>query len=143
MEISCTARSRWAHPAKLALVLFSGMAFALGTARAESASPQSTARTVSWYAANEQARAQMQLKCIDDPGHLMNTPDCINAQQAGVEAAYRKMKGRFPPKDPSKTDFWSADPNNRKSQLLMCRGNPQLQYCDVARRSLLEEAGKR
>lgn len=135
-----TVQARRAGPATLALATLFSAALGVAAVRADAAS-QSASRTVSWYAANDRARAQMQLKCIDDPGHLMNTPDCVNAQQAGVEAAYQRMRGRFPPNDPSKTAFWSADPNNRKSQLLMCRGNPQLQYCDVARRSLLEEAG--
>ena len=139
----CTVQARWTDPSTLALVVLIGTAFGFAAAHADATPAQPATRTVSWYAENNQARAQMQLKCIDDPGHLMNTPDCINAQQASVEAAYRRMRGRFPPMDPSKTEFWSSDPNNRKSQLLMCGRNPKLQFCDVARRSLVEETGRR
>src|SRR5690606_7587423 len=101
-----------------------------------------TGKTVSWYAAHQQARAQMQLRCMDDPGHLRNTPDCINAQRGAIEAAAQRFKQRLPEMDPRKVEFWSADPQTRYNTLLICRNTPQFANCDVARRSLEIEAGK-
>lgn len=99
-------------------------------------------RTVSWYADNPKARAIVQLACIDDPGRLANTPDCVNAERASVEVALREARfqtGAMDPRDPA---FWSRDPNNRRSKLIVCRLVPDTDYCDVARRSLLIEAGQ-
>jgi len=104
--------------------------------------PQKTAKTVSWYADHQQERAQIQLACMDNPGQLANTPDCINAHEASVEVALRAARSRTGTMNPADPAFWSDDPNNRRSKLLMCRLNPQLDYCDVAKRSLLIEAGK-
>lgn len=104
---------------------------------------KSPPRTVSWYADNPQARARVQLACLDDPGHLANDPDCVNAQQASVEVALRHFRtldgAKLGPDDPA---FWSADPQSRHNRLIMCRLTPTVSYCDVARRSLLIEAGQ-
>lgn len=99
-------------------------------------------KTVSWYANHRAQRAQVQLACLDDPGRLGRTPDCINSHEASVEVVLRQARARTGTLDPRNPDFWSNDPQNRRSKLLMCRRNPELQYCDVARRSLLIEAGK-
>lgn len=111
-------------------------------ATAQDAAQKTPPRTVTWYADNPQARAQVELACIDDPGHLANDPDCINAQQAGVEVALRDVKNHGVILDPRDPAFWSSDPQNRHNYLLMCSRNPELDYCDVAKRSLLIEAGK-
>lgn len=124
-----------ALPACLALALAAGPAAAQG-------SPAAEPRTVSWYADHPQARAQVQLACFDDPGRLGRDPDCINAQQASVEVALREARSRTGTMDPNDPAFWSNDPENRLSQLMMCRRNPNLDHCDAARRSLLIEAGK-
>lgn len=99
-------------------------------------------RTVTWYADNPKARASIQLACLDDPGRLGNSPDCINAHQANVEVAAREARGRTGTMDPRDPAFWSNDPQNRRNKLLLCRQTPQLNYCDVARRSLLIDAGQ-
>lgn len=102
---------------------------------------QTPPRTVSWYADNQRARASTQLACLDDPGHLGATADCINANRASTEVALREARfitGTMDPRDPV---FWSNDPTGRHNWLLMCRGTPQLPNCDAARRSLLIEAG--
>ena len=99
-------------------------------------------RTVTWYADHPQERASVQLVCLDDPGHLAGNPDCVNAHEASVEVALREARLRTGAMDPSKPAFWSRDPNNRRNKLLTCRLDPQLLFCDVARRSLLIEAGK-
>lgn len=99
-------------------------------------------RTVTWYADNPKARASIQLACLDDPGRLGNSPDCINAHQANVEVAAREARARTGTMDPRDPAFWSNDPQNRRNKLLLCRQTPQLNYCDVARRSLLIDAGQ-
>ena len=98
-------------------------------------------RTVSWYADNPQARARVQLACIEDPGRLSGTPDCINAQRASVEVALRHARARTGTLDPRNPQFWSDDPEGRASKLIMCRDNPQLDNCEPAKRSLMIEAG--
>jgi hypothetical protein len=109
------------------------------SAPAQAATPP---RTVTWYADNPKARASVQLACLDDPGRLGNSPDCINAHQANVEVAAREARARTGTMDPRDPAFWSNDPQNRRNKLLMCRQTPQLNYCDVARRSLLIDAGQ-
>lgn len=84
----------------------------------------------------------MQLRCLNDPGHLRNTPDCINAGRGAIEAAHRRHRTGFGVMNPNDPAFWSEDPSSRAAQLSMCRLNPQLDNCDAARRSLLIEAGK-
>lgn len=130
-----TPSSRRALPALLALALAAGPAAAQG-------SPAAEPRTVSWYADHPQARAQVQLACFDDPGRLGRDPDCVNAQQASVEVALREARSRTGTVDPNDPAFWSSDPGNRQSKLILCRRNPELNYCEVAKRSLLIEAGK-
>ena len=85
----------------------------------------------------------MQLACLDDPGRLRNTPDCINAESANVTVALRESRNRIGELDARKPAFWSEDPKNRYNKLLVCRRNPQLSNCDVARRSLELEANGR
>ncbi|SMF42860.1 hypothetical protein SAMN02982917_2162 [Azospirillum oryzae] len=130
-----TPSLRWTLSALLALALAAGPAAAQG-------SPAAGPRTVSWYADHPQARAQVQLACFDDPGRLGRDPDCVNAQQASVEVALREARSRTGTMDPNDPAFWSSDPENRLSQLMMCRRNPNLDHCDAAKRSLLIEAGK-
>lgn len=126
---------RWTLSALLALALAAGPAAAQG-------SPAAGPRTVSWYADHPQARAQVQLACFDDPGRLGRDPDCVNAQQASIEVALREARSRTGTMDPNDPAFWSNDPGNRQSKLILCRRNPELKYCEVAKRSLLIEAGK-
>ena len=39
-------------------------------------------RTVSWYQAHPTERATMMRACLDDPGHIGRSPDCVNAEVA-------------------------------------------------------------
>jgi hypothetical protein len=110
-----------------------------GTAWAQGSTPP---RTVTWYADNPGARASVQLACLDDPGRLSNSPDCINAHQANVEVAVREARARTGTLNPANPAFWSNDPENRRAKLSMCRLSPQLEYCEVAKRSLQIEAGQ-
>ena len=98
-------------------------------------------RTVTWYAENPQARARVELACLDDPGRLNSNPDCINARQAGVELALRDARWRTGTTDPDNPSFWAARPRERQAQLMMCRTSPGIQNCTAARRSLEIEAG--
>ncbi len=102
---------------------------------------KSPPRTVTWYADNPQARARVELACLDDPGHFSSDPDCINAHQAAVTIALRKARARTAPLDPNDPGFWSADPETRRNKLLMCKRNPELANCTAAKRSLQLEAG--
>lgn len=115
-----------------------GMAYAGGNGEAGASPP----RTVTWYADNPQSRARVEMACLDDPGHFSNNPDCINAHQAAVTIALREARSRTAPMNPNSPGFWSADPEARRNQLLLCRRSPQLDGCAAARRSLLIEAGQ-
>jgi hypothetical protein len=99
-------------------------------------------RTVSWYADNPRVRASVQLACLEDPGRLDKTADCVNSDRANVESATREARARTGTMDPRNPAFWSNDPQNRRAKLVMCRLTPHLDYCEVARRSLLIEAGQ-
>lgn len=128
MTRACTVQ------ALLLLPLLLGMA---GPAAAQATPP----RVVTWYADHPQERARVQLACLDDPGRLGRDPDCINAHAASVEVALREARSRTGTMDPRDPAFWSSDPDNRASKLLMCRRTPTLDHCDAARRSLLIESG--
>ncbi|KND61521.1 hypothetical protein BVER_04474 [Candidatus Burkholderia verschuerenii] len=136
MKKSCTVQTLVAVFSLLPM-----LAVAAPAAGQEAAS-KDTGKTVSWYADHQQERAQMQLRCLDDPGHLGTTPDCINAERGAIEAAHRRPRTGFGVMDPNNPAFWSEDPSTRAAKISMCRLNPQLDYCDAARRSLLIEAGK-
>jgi hypothetical protein len=134
MGTSCTVQ---------AALAVSALMLAVSPAAAQAGSAARTPpRTVTWYADHRQERAQVQLACLDDPGHLSRDPDCVNAHEASVEAALRQARARTGTLNPRDPAFWSADPETRRNKLLMCRRNPGLDLCDVARRSLLLEAGK-
>ena len=131
---------------RLAAVLFVWLSAAAAPAAAQQQAAQESAaptppRTVSWYADNPQARARVQLACIEDPGRLSGTPDCVNAQRASVEVALRHARARTGTMDPRNPEFWSNSPETRASKLIMCRNNPNLDNCEPAKRSLLIEAG--
>lgn len=123
-------------PSVVLLAAFAQPALAQGTL------PATPPRTVTWYADNPRARASVQLACLDDPGRLGRSPDCINAHQANVEVAVRDARTRTGTMDPRDPAFWSNSPQARQAKLAMCRHTPTVLYCDVARRSLLIEAGK-
>lgn len=139
------ARPHTVQALRVALSLLPMLAFAVpaaGQGAATAASPSTPPKTVTWYADNLRARAQVQLACIDNPGQLERNADCINSQQASVEVALREARSRTGTLNPNDPAFWSNDPKNRRNKLMMCRLTPQLHYCDVARRSLLIEAGQ-
>ncbi|SCX35830.1 EexN family lipoprotein [Agrobacterium rosae] len=142
MKKPCRVQARWAGPVSIAFAIAFLFGIAVGSAQAQAIQPDTTPRTVLWYAENPQERARVELTCLDDPGRLMGSADCTNAHQASVEIAVRAGRSRTGTTDPRDPVFWSDDPENRKAKLLMCSRNPELLYCDVARRSLIIEAGK-
>ncbi|MBY0335645.1 MAG: EexN family lipoprotein [Acetobacteraceae bacterium] len=136
--------ARHAATAVVLLALAAGAAGAQPPPRGGSdatAPPASPPRTVTWYADNPQARARVELACLDDPGRLNRHPDCINARQAGVELALRDARWRNGTLNPDDPAFWAARPEARQAQLTMCRNSPGIQNCAAARRSLEAEAG--
>jgi hypothetical protein len=127
-----------------ALCLLVGLGASLAyskVARAADGSTSTPPHTVTWYADNPQTRARVELLCLDNPGQLGSNADCINAHQAAIVLAAREARARTAPLNPNSTGFWSADPEARRNKLLMCGRNPGLQFCDVAKRSLVTEAG--
>lgn len=138
MDNSCTVQAFRGRAIVLVLLL-AGLGG--GQALALNAPNRTPPRTVSWYASNPQARARVELACLDDPGHLNQDPDCINAHQASVEVALRAARSRTATMNPSDPAFWSNDPQTRRAKLIMCRRNPELSNCGVAKRSLEIEAG--
>lgn len=85
----------------LLLLLAASPAVAQQAADGVAATPP---KTVSWYADHRPQRAQVQLACLDDPGRLARTPDCINAHEASVEVALRQARARTGTLDPRNPD---------------------------------------
>ena len=85
--------------------------------------PAEGQRTVEWYAAHPAERDRVRRTCLNDPGHLERTPDCINASRGDLAAAAapapRNSGGGFlAPLPPS---YWAARPNERAMKLAYCR----------------------
>jgi len=59
-------------------VLLSGMITLTGCTK-EALEP---VNTVEWYKAHEAEREAMLKKCLDNPGQLAETPNCVNAKEA-------------------------------------------------------------
>ena len=53
-------------------------------------------RTVELVCRQPKARASVQLACLDDPGRLGGTPDCVNADRANVEVGHARSDGHAP-----------------------------------------------
>ena len=132
---------RFSHWAAIAALGFAAVPIS-AAAQATASSTGPLPRTVSWYADNPRARASVQLACLEDPGRLGKTSDCINADRANVELVTREARARTGTMDPRNPAFWSNDPQTRRNKLLMCNLNSKVDYCDVAKRSLLIEAGQ-
>jgi hypothetical protein len=47
---------------------------------------------VEWYLAHEKELAETLKECMNNPGELIDTPDCINAEQA----SFKKMAKPVP-----------------------------------------------
>jgi len=90
------------------------------------AQPAATTRTVQWYATHPAEREQVRRACLNDPGHLERTPDCINAARGELAAASNAQHqagtshsgGFLAPLPPA---YWAARPNERATKLAYCR----------------------
>jgi hypothetical protein len=47
---------------------------------------------IDWYMANDDARKTVIATCDNDPGHLANDPDCINAKKADNQVGVDNVK---------------------------------------------------
>lgn len=87
---------------------------------AQSAVPESQ-RTVEFYVQNPSIRARVDRACLNDPGHLRNSPDCWNAHRANLEESVRKARQNDgDTSDPRTPAYWTARPNERRFTLAMC-----------------------
>lgn len=84
------------------------------------------ARTVQWYAAHPAERERTRRACLNDPGHLEQTPDCINAKRGELEAMAQATRpagtSRF--LGPMSPEYWAAHPDERALKLSYCRPMP-------------------
>ncbi len=115
----------------------------VGAARAQPLPPEYL-RTVEWYASHPSERTQVRRICLNDPGHLAQSPDCINAKKGDLIAATgqsRRGSAGVDMSDPDTPEYWSKRPNDRTMKLAYCgRMNPQQQQsagCGPARQSFL------
>lgn len=102
------------------LALLLAPAFLAVPAKADSFPPESQ-RTVAWYQAHPDARDKIRRYCLNDPGHLQQMPDCINAARADLAAAAantRQQAGDM--SSPYSPAYWSARPNERAFRLSYC-----------------------
>ena len=111
--------------------------------------PPENQRTVDWYASHPSERAQVRRLCLNDPGHLAASPDCINANRGELAAATgvgRSSRGNTPDvdvSDPDTPEYWSRRPGDRTLKLAYCsRMTPDAAArasCGPAQQSLLME----
>ena len=136
MARSCTVQ---AVLTALALSLLPGV----HPARAQTYTAEAQ-RTVEWYATHPAERERVRRTCLNDPGHLERTPDCINAKQGDLEAATsgaskspRAAGGFLAPLPPS---YWASHPNERSLKLAYCKRMPPAEQtaagCDPVFESL-------
>ena len=108
--------------------------------------PPEWQRTVEWYATHPVEREQVRRICLNDPGHLARSPDCINAKRGDLEAATRasRLGSRgIDMSDPDTPEYWTRRPGDRTVKLAYCnRMTPEeaaRATCGPARQSLLME----
>jgi hypothetical protein len=100
-------------------------------ARGETLPPRAE-RTATWYADNPRALDIATRYCRDDPGHLRDNPDCVNAAQARVIVAHREAERRNSDRrgpsggrlgdltPPSNPQYWIDRPESRRQKLYYC-----------------------
>ena len=114
--------------------------------------PPENQRTVEWYASHPSERAQVRRICLNDPGHLAMSPDCINAKRGDLSAAAGKVGGSsrsnsdVDVSDPETPEYWTRRPGDRAFKLAYCaRMTPEAAAratCGPAQQSLhLEQRG--
>lgn len=129
-------------------ILAAGVALFLlssgGVARGQPLPPESE-RTVEWYASHPSERAQVRRICLNDPGHLAQSPDCINAKRGDLSATLNSGRGSagIDTSNPNSPGYWMKRPNDRATTLAYC-GNMTPEsaakfYCGPAKQSLQME----
>lgn len=133
------------------LILFASLLPLAGQAAAQPLPPENQ-RTVEWYASHPSERGQVRRICLNDPGHLAATPDCINAKRGDLVAANRGGSRGSPAgsdidvSDPETPEYWTRRPGDRALKLAYCsRMTPEAAAratCGPAQQSLqLEQRG--
>ena len=93
--------------------------------------PPENQRTVDWYASHPSERAQVRRICLNDPGHLEKSPDCINASRGDLEAASRSAQRPIGSNEylggdgtdnssPDTPEYWTKRPADRRVKLFYC-----------------------
>ena len=112
-----------AIPTGVALAALAGLLTA-GPASAQGWQPDQP-RTVQWYATHPSERERTRRACLNDPGHLEQTPDCINAKRGELEATAQANRSRTSGGGgflgPMSPEYWAAHPDERALQLAYCR----------------------
>ena len=120
-----------------------------GPSRAQPLPPENQ-RTVDWYASHPSERTQVRKICLNDPGHLAATPDCINAKRGDLVAANRgssrsgsQGSSDVDVSDPETPEYWTRRPGDRALKLAYCsRMTPEAAAratCGPPQQSLLLE----
>ena len=107
--------------------------------------PPENQRTVEWYASHPSERTQVRRICLNDPGHLAQSPDCINAKRGDLAATLNSGRGSagVDTSNPNSPGYWTKRPNDRATTLAYC-GNMTPEsaakfYCGAAKRSMQME----
>ncbi len=84
------------------------------TSAACAPSPEPTHQTVEYYQANREVREARVAECVNDPGGLGKTPDCINAKRAAALESVGSLRD-LPPMGLLKDAEEGADPTDSSS----------------------------
>lgn len=119
---------------------------------AASAASGEEVRGVEWYRQHPAERAAVTRRCVDNPGQLERTPDCVNAERASLAAKADAMAGtgagasgnagrRGGGLESTSPEVLAANPEARRMILGLCSrmsAEQQAAYglCEPARRSL-------
>ena len=124
--------------------------FLLLAASVASAAAGEEVRGVEWYRQHPAERAAVTRRCMDNPGQLDRTPDCVNAEKASLAAKADAMAGGGAPGgagrrggglESTSPEVLAANPEARRMILGLCSrmsAEQQAAYglCEPARRSL-------
>ncbi|RYZ91359.1 MAG: hypothetical protein EOP04_00655 [Proteobacteria bacterium] len=50
-------------------------------------------QNVNWYKANKKERLEVLAKCKNNPGELLSTPNCVNANRAASDVTWGAKRG--------------------------------------------------
>jgi len=78
------------------LALSIALAMLLGLAASCTPPPPSAQHTVSEYRADASLRREVFARCLNDPGGLGRTPDCVNAREAERQESKGSLRDQAP-----------------------------------------------